>query len=261
MVWHFPKIFEGYITLAVAPLPRHYLSKDPDQGPGRRRRASGRTRSPSCRSAARSSSTRSPRAASCASSRTRTTRARRPASRPTSTRLIWKWYGDADAMIAGYKAGEVDFATDLQDSDIPKVQDLGDQVSAAPGPPVRVPPPELVGRRTCSKNPTRRQDRGTGCPMSDPAMREAISFAIDKNEINTRLLGGTVQVANTNISPGAWFFADQPPATFDPDEGQVDPRRGRLGAGRRRHPRRRTACGPRSSSAPRPARSARTRSR
>jgi peptide/nickel transport system substrate-binding protein len=56
--------------------------------------------------------------------------------------------------------------------------------------------------------------------MSDPAMREAVSFAIDKNAINTRLLGGTVQVANTNISPGAWFFADQPPATFDPEKAK-----------------------------------------
>ena len=35
-------------------------------------------------------------------------------------------------MIAGFKANEIDFATDLQDSDIPKVQDLGDQVSAIP---------------------------------------------------------------------------------------------------------------------------------
>jgi hypothetical protein len=35
-------------------------------------------------------------------------------------------------MIAGYKAGEVDVATDLQDSDMPKVQDLGDQISAVP---------------------------------------------------------------------------------------------------------------------------------
>jgi peptide/nickel transport system substrate-binding protein len=52
--------------------------------------------------------------------------------------------------------------------------------------------------------------------MADPAMREAVAFAIDKNLINSRLLGGTVQVANTNISPGAWFFADQTPATFDP---------------------------------------------
>ena len=52
--------------------------------------------------------------------------------------------------------------------------------------------------------------------MADPAMREAVAFAIDKNAINARLLGNTVQVANTSVSPGAWFFADQAPATYDP---------------------------------------------
>jgi peptide/nickel transport system substrate-binding protein len=56
--------------------------------------------------------------------------------------------------------------------------------------------------------------------MADPAMREAVAFAIDKNEINSRLLGGTVQVANTNVSPDAWFFADQTPATFDPEKAK-----------------------------------------
>ena len=56
--------------------------------------------------------------------------------------------------------------------------------------------------------------------MADPAMREAVAYAIDKNEINTRLLGGTVQVANTGISPGAWFYADQTPATFDPEKAK-----------------------------------------
>ena len=97
-----------------------------------------------------------------------------------------------------------------------------------PGPPVRVPPPELVaGRRRrhdqgtggCSRNAAV-QDRGTGCPAADPAIREAIAYAIDKNEINTRLLGGNAQVANTNISPSAWFYADQPPATFDPEKAK-----------------------------------------
>jgi len=141
--------------------------------------------------------------------------------------LIWKWYGDADLMIAGFKAGEVDFATDLQDSDIPKVQDLGDQVSAIPALLYEFLRPnwsegpfdatKKVGG--CSRNAAV-ADRGTGCPMADPAMRQALSFAIDKNEINTRLLGGTVQVANTNISPGAWFFADQTPATFDPEKAK-----------------------------------------
>ena len=56
--------------------------------------------------------------------------------------------------------------------------------------------------------------------MADPAMREAVAFAVDKDEINSRLLGGTVQIANTSISPGAWFFADQTPATFDPEKAK-----------------------------------------
>jgi peptide/nickel transport system substrate-binding protein len=138
--------------------------------------------------------------------------------------LVWKWYADADAMIAGYRGGEVDFATDLQDSDMVKVADLGSQVSAIPALLYEFLRPnwsdtEDTAKATggCSHNPAVAESvRGKGCPMADPAMRQAISFAIDKNEINTRLLGGSVQVANTNISPGAWFFADQPPATYDP---------------------------------------------
>ena len=27
--------------------------------------------------------------------------------------------------------------------------------------------------------------------------------------------------SNTNISPGAWFFADQPPATYDPEKARA----------------------------------------
>ncbi len=213
MVWHFDKIYEGYITLAVAPLPRHFLSKISikDQVAGKGFRAAEVANTPvsgafSFESVAAGSELRlkkNPNYTSFATGK--------PAHLDN---LIWKWYGDADAMIAGFKAGEVDFATDLQDSDIPKVQDLGDQVSAIPSLTYEFLRPNWSAD-ACSKNPTV-QDRGTGCPMADPAMRQAVAYAVDKNEINTRLLGGTVQVANTNIAPGAWFFADQPPATFDP---------------------------------------------
>jgi peptide/nickel transport system substrate-binding protein len=63
-------------------------------------------------------------------------------------------------------------------------------------------------------------DRGAGCPMADPAMREALAWAIDKDEINTRLLGGLAQVANTFVSPGAWFYVDQAPTAYDPDKAR-----------------------------------------
>jgi peptide/nickel transport system substrate-binding protein len=217
MVWHFPKIYEGYITLAVAPLPRHYLKdfkiKDQVTGAGFRPNeisklpVSGAFKFDTVTPGSELRLVKNPNYTSWKTGK--------PAHLDS---LIWKWYGDADAMIAGYKAGEVDFATDLQDSDIPKVQDLGDQVSAIPALLYEFLRPNWSATE-CSHNPTV-QDRGTGCPMSDAAMRQAISFAIDKNAINTRLLGGTVQIANTNISPGAWFFADQPPATYDPDKAK-----------------------------------------
>src|SRR4029078_6528592 len=226
MVWHFPKIYEGYITLAVAPLPRHFLSKIPvkDQVTGAGFRpneiknlpVSGAFKFDTVTPGAELRLVKNPNYTSWKTGK--------PAHLDS---LVWKWYGDADAMIAGYKAGEVDFATDLQDSDIPKVQDLGDQVSAIPAllyeflrPNWSEGPFDATKKiGGCSRNQAV-ADRGTGCPMADPAMRQALSFAIDKNEINTRLLGGTVQVANTNISPGAWFFVDQTPATFDPEKAK-----------------------------------------
>jgi peptide/nickel transport system substrate-binding protein len=227
MVQHYPKIFEGYITLEVAPLPRHYLSKiaikDQVAGAGFRSTeisklpVSGAFKFDTVTPGAELRLVKNPNYTSFSTGK--------PAHLDS---LIWKWYGDADAMIAGYKANEVDFATDLQDSDIPKVQDLGDQVSAIPSLTYEFLRPNwsdvssvdtTKGTGGCSRNPTV-QDRGTGCPMADPAMRQAVAYAVDKNAINTRLLGGTVQVANTFVSPGAWFFADQPPVTFDPEKAK-----------------------------------------
>jgi peptide/nickel transport system substrate-binding protein len=227
MVMHFGKVYEGYLTLITAPLPRHYLEPIPikDQVAHKGFRAAEIANVPTSgafkfASVAPGSELRLARNPNYTSPFTG-----KPAHLEN---VIWKWYGDADAMIAGYKAGEVDFATDLQDSDIPKVSDLGDQVSAIPSLTYEFLRPnwsdvgdrdETKGTGGCSRNPTV-QDRGKGCPMADPAMRQAVAYAVDKNEINNRLLGGTVQVANTLVTPDAWFFADQTPATFDPEKAK-----------------------------------------
>jgi peptide/nickel transport system substrate-binding protein len=226
IVMHFGKIYEGYITLMTAPLPRHYLEPIPikDQTNGAGFRAAEVAKLPVSGAFKFESVTPQQELRLAKNPNYTSFSTGKPAHLDT---LIFKWYGDADLMIAGFKAGEVDFATDLQDSDIPKVQDLGEQVSAIPAllyeflRPNWSEGPYDAAKKTggCSRNPAV-ADRGTGCPMADPAMREAVAFAIDKAEINTRLLGGTVQVANTNISPGAWFFADQTPATFDPEKAK-----------------------------------------
>jgi peptide/nickel transport system substrate-binding protein len=218
MVLHYKNIYEGYITTQVAPLPRHHLESIPvaDQVTGAGFRpdevadlpVSGAFKFESVTPAAELRLAKNPNYTSWKTGK--------PAHLDS---LIFKWYGDADLMIAGFKAGEIDLATDLQDSDIPKVEDLGDQVSAIPALTYEFLRPNWSADE-CSLNPSV-VDRGDGCPMADAAMRQAVAYAVDKNEVNTRLLGGTVQVANTAITPSAWFYADQEPATFDPAHAEA----------------------------------------
>jgi peptide/nickel transport system substrate-binding protein len=217
MVLHYKNIYEGYITTQVAPLPRHALEKIPvkDQVNGAGFRpaeiadlpVSGAFKFESVTPGAELRLAKNPNYTSFSTGK--------PAHLDT---IIFKWYGDADLMIAGFKAGETDVATDLQDSDLPKVEDLGDQVSAIPALTYEFLRPNW-SETECSHNASV-TDRGTGCPMADPAMRQAVAYAVDKAEINNRLLGGDVQVANTAITPEAWFYADQTPATFDPEKAR-----------------------------------------
>ena len=231
MVQHFKEIYEGYITMNVAPLPRHFLSKIPiaDQVQGSGFRADEVSKLPVSGAFKFESVTPGQELRLVRNDQYKSWSTGKPAHLDT---LIFKWYGDADAMIAGFAAGEIDVATDLQDSDIPKLdaQGLTANTSAIPAllyeflrPNWSAGPFTTEGANAntggCSRNPVV-ADRGTGCPMADEAMRAAIPFAIDKNEINTRLLGNTVQIANTSISPDAWFFADQAPATFDPEKAK-----------------------------------------
>jgi len=223
MVLHFKAIYEGYITLAIAPLPRHALGKIPvaEQVKGTGFRpdeiaslpVSGAFKFESVTAGAELRMAKNPNYTSWKTGR--------PARLDG---LVFKWYGDPDAMIAGFKAGEVDIATDLQDSDMPKVADLGDQVSAIQSLTYEFLRPNWsnvdavdtkLGVGGCSKNPSV-ADRGNGCPMADPAMRQAVAYAVNKDEINGRLLGGLAQVANTFVSPQAWFYSDQPPVAYDP---------------------------------------------
>jgi len=229
MVIHFDKVFEGYLTMFLAPLPRHYMKDIPvaDMVNGKGFRPDEIANMPVPGPFKYESVTPQAELRLAKNDNYANPRTGKPAN---LDEVVFKWYGDPDAMIAGYRNNEIDVAFDLQDSDLPKVQDLGDQVAAIPAllyeflrPNWSPGPFTTEGKNAntggCSRNPAV-QDRGTGCPTADPAIRQAIAWAIDKDEINTRLLGGNAQVANTNISPSAWFYADQPPVKFDPEKAK-----------------------------------------
>jgi peptide/nickel transport system substrate-binding protein len=227
MVVHYKKVFEGYIAQWAAVLPEHFVKNIPvkEMVNGAGFRSTEVTKMPVSGPFKFESVTPGSELTLARNENYSSVSTGKPASLDA---IKFKWYGDVDAMIAGFRAGEIDAAIDLQESDIPKVQDLGTQLSAVPALTYEFlrpnwSTPEMLdatkGIGGCSKNPAV-ADRGPGCPMSDPAMRQALAYAIDKNEINTRLLGGNMQVANTGITPSAWFYVDQPPATYDPEKAK-----------------------------------------
>jgi peptide/nickel transport system substrate-binding protein len=222
LVVHFSEIYEGYLTLIAAPLPKHYLSSIPmtDQVQHKGMLSSDMPNVP-VSGAFKFESVTPGQELRLA----RNTNYVSPLSGKSAhlDSLIFKWYGDPAAMIAGFRAGDVDFATDLAESDVPGVADLGDQVSKIPALVYEFLRPNWAdgsnvgddGVGGCSRNPAV-QDRGTGCPMADPAMRQAVAYAIDKNEVNTRIMGGNAQVANGSVPPLAWFYSEQPSIDYDP---------------------------------------------
>jgi peptide/nickel transport system substrate-binding protein len=226
MIQHFSEVYEGYISLNVAPLPRHYLEDIPmaDQSAGAGMRADEVADLPVSGAFKFESVTPGAELRLVRNDNYTSPFTNKPAHLDT---LIFKWYGDASALIAGYRAGEIDFATDLAESDVPAIEDLGDQVSSIPALLYEFLRPNWADGTTvgedgvgdCSRNPAV-QDRGEGCPVSDPAFREAVSYAIDKNEINDRVLGGNAQVANGSITPSAWFYSEQPAVSYDPEKAK-----------------------------------------
>jgi peptide/nickel transport system substrate-binding protein len=215
IVLHFGKIYEGYITMYPVPLPKAYMSKFSvkddvaHKGMGAKDMpnvpVSGPFKYQSVTPGAEIRLVRNDKYTNPWDGK--------PANLDT---LIFKWYGDADAMIAGYKGGEFDIANDLNDADLPKIADQGDQVLQLDSLTYEFLRPNW-NPDVCSPKIT---DRGKGCPVSDPAIREALRWAVNKDEINTRLLGGAAAIATTNVSPNAWFYSEPPSYKYDPEKAK-----------------------------------------
>lgn len=218
MVWHFKAVYEGYLGLLPAPLPRHHLEPIPmdqqTQGVGFRPDeiaklpVSGpflfQTVTPDVEiRMAKNPTYLSPRTS-------------KPAYLDS---LTFRWYPDQAALIAAYTAHAVDIATGFTDLDLAKVVDLGEQVSTRPSLTYEALRPNWSDE-TCSVSSSMK-DRGVGCPMADPAIRQALALAIDRNAIITKAFGRTGPAPGTNVDPLAWFYAEQPAPALDP-AGAID---------------------------------------
>jgi peptide/nickel transport system substrate-binding protein len=236
VVYHFKNVYEGYINLGT-PLPKHYLSSISiaDQLKGAGFRPADMPKVPVSGAFKFESVTSQQELRMVRNDNYNGFKSGKPANLDT---LIFKWYGSEDAEIAGYAAGEVDIATDLVEADIPTFDSNGHKAELSNIPSLtyeylalnwadgkHIDPTTKVGH--CSPAATVADRKagaapGTACPISDPQFRLALTYAINKDDIIQRALGGLVKVANTNVAPDAYYFLDQPPATFDPAKaGQI----------------------------------------
>ena len=213
LVWHFEEIYEGYLALVTAPLPRHYLEPIPmeqqTQGVGfrydevARLPVSGPFR---FESVAPGVEIRMVRNANYTSPGRAT-----PAHLDAVT---FRWYPDRARLIADYRAAKIDIASGLDEVDLATVADLGEAVSTRPSLTYEALRPNW-SEETCASTLAVRS-RGAGCPVADPAIRRAIALAIDRAAIAARTLGENVGVPETNVDPAAWYYAAQPEPSFDP---------------------------------------------
>jgi peptide/nickel transport system substrate-binding protein len=230
IVYHYKSVYEGYVTLGTV-LPKHYLEPisiaDQVKGKGWTTAempnvpTSGAFKFESVVTGQSTTLVRNPNYTGFKSGH--------PA---LLDKLIFKWYATPEDMIAGFVNGETDVITDLLSSDIPalKAQGVTDaQISNITSLTYEFLRPNWAdgtkenkdtGVGGCSRNPAV-ADRGTGCPAGDPAFRQALQYATNKDEINQRILGGLATVAQTNVAPDAYYYdASVKAPAYDPEKAK-----------------------------------------
>jgi peptide/nickel transport system substrate-binding protein len=125
---------------------------------------------------------------------------------PGYKHLIFKYYPEnSDGMIAGFAQGEYDLAMNLNHSDLPKVKGMD-----------KVLTEDTFTYEQLSFNVKRLTEK-VGSAEDAQVVKEAVGLALDKTQITSQILGGTVEpIGTNNVSPQAWFFKEEPASVHDP---------------------------------------------
>ena len=129
-------------------------------------------------------------ASSCGSSRTRTTGARKGAAEE----VVLQFYASADTMVQALKSGDLDYAIGIN-------ADQFDSLKSEPD--IAVVNGVTNGWTMLNINSYDKDIPGGGAStkaLRDPAFRDAIGYAIDKETLVDRVLGG---YGDTRHDPGA----------------------------------------------------------
>ncbi len=123
----------------------------------------------------------------------------RESGKPLLERLVFRFVPSLEVAKAQLKAGEVQVAVSVGETDVAELRQAGLQLDVARSPAVEALAFNLAGAVT-----------------GDLAMRRALLLATPKAEIVDRLLGGAARVGESEIALG-WAAAEVPQESFDPD--------------------------------------------
>jgi peptide/nickel transport system substrate-binding protein len=121
--------------------------------------------------------------------------------KPNLDKLIFKYYGDAAGMTQGYRAGEIDFAQDLSDSDVPQLTDIPDAE--------KIIQDQLFSEANYYQNKRFKEKFGDDYKT----IIRAIMTATDVQAVIDGPMSGTVTRAKSFVSPLNWFYKDEPATT------------------------------------------------
>jgi peptide/nickel transport system substrate-binding protein len=118
--------------------------------------------------------------------------------KPYLDKLIFKYYGDSAGMTAGFRAGEIDMAQDLSDSDVPQLTDIPDNQKKIQD--------QLFNESNYYNNKRMKEKFGDDYKT----IIRAMMTATDVDKVIAGPLNGTVTRAKSFVSPLLWFFKDEP---------------------------------------------------
>jgi peptide/nickel transport system substrate-binding protein len=118
--------------------------------------------------------------------------------KPYLDKLIFKYYGDSAGMTAGFRAGEIDMAQDLSDSDVPQLTDIPDNQKKVQD--------QLFNESNYYNNKRMKEKFGDDYKT----IIRAMMTATDVDKIIAGPMNGTVTRAKSFVSPLLWFFKDEP---------------------------------------------------
>jgi peptide/nickel transport system substrate-binding protein len=192
-VMHFGKVYEGYLGLVSPLLPAHYLTTIPVKDAHTKlyplaNLASGVYSGPYIPGSTdgKTKMTLKPNAAWQTIS----------GHAPWLASVTWKFYADANSMIAGFKNGDYDVGQDLNNANLPALAGIA--------PSMQVVHDSMTYELLAFNNASFQTKFGTDAAN----VIQAIKLATDRKAIAQGVLGGAVSVTNNFVSPLAWYYKD-----------------------------------------------------